>query len=163
MKLFLRYFRDSLIALFRAKGYGAGFHHWTVERWLKDAQKFAVEVLGRPLCKEPLCGLIMLLYSAFGSNAQRTLLPKDPKKPVNKEKLKIYNGLGKNKKEKLVLYHSIFANNSKVTREKFFKLEVVKGFWHAVLPFMTKELCFANKNGVVRVNPSLVSTFREIA
>ena len=78
-------------------------------------------------------------------------------------KLKIYNGFGRKKREMLVIYHTIFANNSKTTRDKFFKSEVVKGFWSAVLPFMTKKFCFENKKGVIAVNPNLVSTFREIA
>jgi len=69
MKLFLRYFRDALIALFKSKGYGAGFHHWAVERWMREAQDFTIEVLGHSLKKQDLCGLIMFLYSAFGTNA----------------------------------------------------------------------------------------------
>ena len=92
----------------------------------------------------------MLLYSAFGSNAQ-----KDEKiggKPADKEKLRIFQGLGKNpeaRREKLRVYHTIFSNNNKALRDRFFRDEVIKSIWPYVLPFITYELCFTDKDGVV--------------
>lgn len=164
MKLFLRYWRDGLIKLFQTRGYGSGQHHWSVSRWMTEAQRFAQEVLGRPLKEESLCALIMLLYSAFGSTAQRSLLPKNQQKiPICKEKMQIYQGLGRNRREKLKLYHTIFANNNKGMRDQFFREEVVQSFWHAVYPLIDLKLCFANKKGVMSpVNPKLIPSFKEI-
>jgi len=77
--------------------------------------------------------------------------------------MKIYQGLGKNKKEKLRIYHSIFANNNRPMRDQFFKEEVITSFWHDVIPLMTMELCFANKKGEIsEVNDKLIPSFKEI-
>jgi hypothetical protein len=71
MKMFIRYWRDGLIKLFEARGFGTGLHHWKVDRWMREAQDFAYNVLGRNFDISELSGLIMLLYSAFGAVAKR--------------------------------------------------------------------------------------------
>jgi len=112
MKMFIRYWRDGLIKLFEARGYGVGLHHWKVDRWMREAQDFANNVLGRNLNQSDLCGLVMLLYSAFGAAAKRKEAGK-ALKASDLEKLKVYSGLGKDKKKLLVVYHTIFSNNNK--------------------------------------------------
>jgi hypothetical protein len=100
MKLFIRYWRDGLIYLFSKKGYGVGLHHWKIDRWRIEAQRFAIDVLGYQLSSEDLNGLIMLLYSAFGAAVKKVENAKKgvPIKDSDKEKLKIYEGLGRHRK-----------------------------------------------------------------
>lgn len=141
MKLLVRSWRKALVVLFRFRGYGAGYHRWSVDRWLIVAQDFAEEILGHSLGMEDLCGLVMLLSPVFGSKAKQSLRPLLSKRPISREDLRIYRGFF-NREEKLKIYHTIFENNNKHLREKFFSDDLVRSLWAAALPHMTMKLFY---------------------
>jgi len=53
------------------------------------------------------------------------------------KKLKVYNGLGENKRELLACYYTVFSNNNKPKMDQFFNNSVIRAFWSAILPFIT--------------------------
>lgn len=178
MKLYLRFWRDGLISLFIRKGFGVGLHHWKVEKWLVKAQAFANSVLGYDLPFDQLCGLIILLYSAFGAAATKKDPKKVPKKGTKKDtkkppknpaaaraKLAVYHGLGndtRTKEQKLVIYHTIFSNNNKQMRDAFFRDDLIRAFYPHVLPQIIYESCFFKYGKEEGPNATLVPSFREV-
>lgn len=89
----------------------------------------------------------MLLNKTIGAAVAKK---KDGKKELtdkDKDKLKVYKNLGKDRKNLLGVFYKIFANNNRAKRDQFFTNSIVRAFWPTVLPLITYELCFG-KTGV---------------
>jgi alanine racemase len=103
MKIFLRFFRDGLIELF--KSYGHRYHKWSSISWKAAASSFASAIIDEndTLNKREMTGLIVLLYSVIGNNATK-YFAYDPKNPVkiNYDYLKISDDFGENTQERKV-------------------------------------------------------------
>jgi len=77
-KIVLRGEREALKRLFEKLGFAVGKHHWTVERWLSEVQRFTQHphFQGVQFARDEIAKMTLLLYPVFGATA------KSPANPV---------------------------------------------------------------------------------
>ena len=68
----------------------------------------------------------------------------------------VFRGLGRNQAERkanLKLFHGSFKNNNQVTRDAFYRHELIQKLYPHMLPFMTQEVVFGKKGASAKVAP----------